>query len=457
MSYKHLSILLLLQVFLFIQCSTAETPNSKKNKSIKVRNSFMDTPKSSSNPEATSNKKSDGPINNENKTTANNKSEATVKTKESLKQENFKQIQFGFNIGYLVDLQYADLGKKVLSQLKQDGISNLRIYEPFTKAIVKKPALAANLLTPLTNAGFKILLCLSNYPEVSSIQYDQSAFNAEQNQMRSSTNRMAPQNLDAYQSYLSNFLDDLQNKNILQNVSFEIGNEPDAKKYFWGKPGDFIRVARAVKQTLAKYNKPVYCCGFTSEFAKQISSKGADYYNFLNDNNFFNNVNLSFHFYQDAFDIGNVHLPRLSNAIISEFNMFSYQKNATADKTAATNSSAFGSLLIKGLLFAYKNNIKAIYFFRAYDIPGKEGTTGFFDQNGNAKPSYQYFKNIFDVVKNEYAAKENNNSIIITGDNETILYALRNNVPVPNKTIVSSSNSSNARTLSKDDWVIYKN
>lgn len=458
MRYKHFSVLLLLQVFLFIQCSTAETADSKKHKSNGVRDAFVDTSKAKNlaNAELIE-KKTNGGVASEKSNRVMDKKNSGVESHERLTQANFKRVEFGFNIGYMADLQYADLYRKVLTQIKQDGITNLRIYEPFTKSLVQKPSLATELLTRVKESGFNILLCLSNYPDIPSIQYDQSN-NPDQSAMRAYTNRQAPKNIDAYQSYLSNFLDNLQSKNLLQNVSFEIGNEPDAKTYFWGKPNDFIRVARAVKQTLAKYNEPVYCCGFTSEFANQGSSKNADYYNLLNDNSFFDHINLSFHFYKnDVNDITKIHLPRLDNSIISEFNMYSYQKKSTQDKTAFTNSPAFVPLLVKALVFAYKNNIKAIYLFKVADTPGKEGTTGFFDENGNVKPSYNYFKSVFDVVKDGYAIQENNNSITITGDNETILYASRNNVSIPNKSIVSSSTPSNGKTLDKDNWVIYKN
>ena len=444
MSYRKLCILLLLQIFLFIQCSTAETSDNKEEQGSSKRNSFADTGNIATSSQVKS-------VQTEKKTLADNNTE-------NIKQENFKQIEFGFNIGFLVDLQQVALYKKVLPIIKQDGITDLRVYEPFTKNLVQKPELAANLLSPLTQAGFNILLCISNFPDVSSIQYNHASDDAEQNKMRSFTNRRAPVNMSAFQDYLSGFLDGLQNKNLLQNVSFEIGNEPDAKQYFWGNTADFINAAKSIKQTIAKYNKPVYCCGFTSNFANKGSSKSPDYYNFLNDNSFFDHVNLSFHFYKDEInDITKIRLPRLNNSIITEFNMYSYQKFSTPGRTEITNSPQFGSLLIKTLVFTYKNNIKEIYLFKLADTPGKQGTTGFFDGDGNQRPSYEYFKNIYNVVKNKYSVKQDNNSITITGDSETILYALNNNVAIPGNTVVSSSNQLKGKTLKQNQWVIFKN
>ena len=262
MSYNKLSILLLLQIFLFIQCSTAETSDSKDSTKDVKANSFTDTNSvraplsfASTDDEKTSSK--------------------DPQSKKSVNQNNFKQIQFGFNIGFLVDLHHTELFSKVLPIIKQDGITDLRVYEPFTKNLVNHPGMAANLLTPLVKNGFNILLDISNFPDVSTIQYNHAADDPEESSMRQFTNRRAPVNNTPFQSYLTTFLDDLQNKNLLQNIDFEIGNEPDSKLYFWGQPSEFINAARTIKQALAKYNKPVYCCGFTSNFAKKGSSKSS--------------------------------------------------------------------------------------------------------------------------------------------------------------------------------------
>ena len=43
MSYKQLGVLLLLQIFLFIQCSTAETADNKEKKKDTTKRGFMET------------------------------------------------------------------------------------------------------------------------------------------------------------------------------------------------------------------------------------------------------------------------------------------------------------------------------------------------------------------------------------------------------------------------------
>src|SRR6476619_6239432 len=96
---------------------------------------------------------------------------------ETNKQDTiFKKVKFGFNIGYLGDLQTQNLFDKPLKQIEEDCILNLRIYEPFTKNIIQHPDLVGKLLTPLVQSGFKLLISLSNFP-VDSYYTNKSNYN----------------------------------------------------------------------------------------------------------------------------------------------------------------------------------------------------------------------------------------------------------------------------------------
>ena len=336
---------------------------------------------------------------------------------------NFK-IEFGFNIGFLMDYQNNNqIFSKPLQQIKKDGITDLRIYEPFTTNIVKHPGTATNLLDNLTKSGFNVLLTFSNYPTIPSIQYKKDAADVKDLDTKEDfTNRYPPVNLNAYDSYLSDFLNSLKQKNDLQNMSFEIGNEPDSKKFFWGQSQDFVDIAKSTYSVLQNYGRPVYCCGFTSEFANNAKTN-PDLTKLIS-SNFMDKVNLSFHFYQNKkFDINSLRLPHLNNSIITEFNFYAYQKESSTTRIAFSNSPAFGSLLIQTLIFAYKNDIKKIYFFKLVDLPSKEGTLGFFDQNGSPKPPYTYLVKIYDVIKDGYTIKENSQEVRLIGAQKTILYS----------------------------------
>jgi hypothetical protein len=84
---------------------------------------------------------------------------------ETNKQDTiFKKVKFGFNIGYLGDLNNNKVFEKPLLTIKQDGISDIRVYEPFTKNLVKQPSLQYEILNHLVDLGFEVLLSLSNYP-----------------------------------------------------------------------------------------------------------------------------------------------------------------------------------------------------------------------------------------------------------------------------------------------------
>lgn len=350
-----------------------------------------------------------------------------VSNSEEKTQTGLHKVEFGFNIGFLQDFQVNQQAyRKALNQIQSDGINNLRIYELFTKNITQQQGLAAKLVEKLVdNNQFNLLLCLSNFPDIPGIQYKKSDISDFKNSdvKQGFTNRYPPINFDAYQNYLTNFLNALQEKNDLQNISFEIGNEPDSKRFFWGTPDDFAKIARATATVLENYKRPVYCCGFTADFADGSAAEHQGYLNLIKDQNFRNNVNLSFHFYQsNKFEINNIQLPALKNSIVTEFNFYGSMK-AGSSRLDVTNSPVFGSLLIQMLDFAYKNQISKIYLFKLIDVANKEGLLGFFDVNGNPKPSYNAFLKVYNVIKDGYRVEENASQIKLIGLNQTIVYS----------------------------------
>ncbi|MCZ2460833.1 MAG: hypothetical protein LC128_14530 [Chitinophagales bacterium] len=342
-------------------------------------------------------------------------------------QSGFHKVEFGFNIGFLQDYRAnQQMYENALKRIQSDGIHDLRVYELFTNGITQQPGTAERLVEHLVhNNRFNVLLCLSNFPNISSIQYkttDRPDYkNSDEKQ--NFTNRYPPVNFDAYQNYLTNFIDSLQKKNVLQNVSFEIGNEPDSKRFFWGSPDDFIKIAKSTAAALENYQRPVYCCGFTAEFANGGAAQRHEYLDLIQDSDFRKKVNLSFHFYQNnKFEIQHTDLPGLKNSIITEFNFYANMKKGS-DKLDIANSPLFGSLLIQMLDFAYKNDINKIYLFKLIDVANKEGALGFFDENGNPKPAYNEFLKVFNVVKDGFRAEESGSEIKLIGANQTIVYS----------------------------------
>ncbi len=356
----------------------------------------------------------------------------TVSNTDGKIQDDFHKVEFGFNIGFLSDFQTNQQAyQKALNQIQNDGINNLRIYELFTKNITQHPGLAAKLVDRLAdNNQFNLLLCLSNFPDIPGIQYKTSDISDFKNAdvKQGFTNRYPPVNFDAYQNYLADFLNTLKEKNDLKNISFEIGNEPDSKRFFWGTPDGFAKTARSTAIILENYKRPVYCCGFTASFADGHAAEHPGYLNLIEDQNFRNKVNLSFHFYQsNKFEISKIQLPALKNSIITEFNFYGSMKQGSS-RLNVTNSPVFGSLLIQSLSFAYKNGINKIYLFKLIDVANKEGLLGFFDVNGNPKPSYKVFIKVYNVIKDGYKVEENVSRIKLIGLTQTIVYSKTNGV-----------------------------
>lgn len=415
MNCRYLKTFLLLPLILFIQCSTAET-NGNEKEEAKSHNNIMDTGTANNN-----SVRAFAGTDNSLKETNNGKSINS----ENEPQAGFKQLNFGFNIGYLSGLQNRNKYAKALAQIKKDGITDIRVYEPFSKNNARNPEYIADLLKPVANAGFHILLDFSNFPFDSSGVENKNQFATTEHAAELKyTNRFAPSDLNKYALTITRVLNNLKAENIIQNFSFEIGNEPDAKKYFWGDAGSFNRIAKLAKTIFTKYSQPVYCCAFTTEFAVKNRSYDKNFLDLLDNNEFFNNINLSFHFYPNQkYNFNDITLPHKTNAIISEFNIYSYQKQDNQNRIQYTNSAALGKWLSELLRFTYNNNIKTVYLFNLMDDPKKNGALGFFDADGNPKPSYNYFIKFYNIIKNGYRVEENNNTVRIIGTDQTIIYS----------------------------------
>ncbi len=390
-----------------------------------------------------------------------------VEVKENQQNSKFKKLIFGFNLGYLGDLKNGENINTALSTIKNDGFTNVRVYEPFTRNLMNnQPQQQVTYLKSLTNNGFNVLLSLSNYPFTSNGTENQKGKNADKDKQRmlQYTNRYTPDDLSEYGVFLNGFIDQLNQDNTINNLSFEIGNEPDAKQYFWGTPTEFISIARKTKSILLKYKRPIYCCGFTSEFANEGDKMNRNYSSFLYDNDFFRNVNASFHFYQNDKDgFSNVNIPNAKNGAITELNMFSHQNKGTFQKNLRANSPQLGALMIQLLDYAYTNDLKIVYLFKLTDNADKEGTLGFFDSNGLPKASYNYFKKMYSIIKDGYFIEKTNNYIKIIGQTKSVVLSLTDNmspngVVFANKVVDKSSNFLDAtRKLSKGDWLISNN
>ena len=272
-----------------------------------------------------------------------------------------------------------------------------------------------------------------------------------------------------YKNFLTKFCDELDKRGVMEKMSFEIGNEPNALFYYWGTVKEFTQVLRLSYDVLKNYNSEVMCCGFV---ARQIRNGERNpksrFYQFTYNEPLFNDkVLLSYHLYMGRSDndwagFDTIQHNFLANSIITETNAFINMTNSS-EKLAKNNSPYFVYKMAQLLAFAYKNDVQRIYFHKLMDQPEKHkrGRNGFFDMDGNPKPSYDFLVKIKILIKDGYKVNYTDEYIEIIGRSKSVKVALKRiNFSVPKSKLEEFSREGDKKykdKLEPSDWVIYDN
>ena len=243
------------------------------------------------------------------------------------------------------------------------------------------------------------------------------------------------------------------NRNLLDNMSFEIGNEPNAPRYFWGDANDWKEVRNVMKQALAEKGKTGFCCGYTSSMFLQPTKER--HQQFIDDwsDDVKSNFQTSFHVYlKTGSGKANLLAPKLDVAggIITEYGMFSHFTEEKADRKA---SAEYVSGLAKLLAFTYENDIEEVYLFPLMDDGQKKAKMGYFDTDGQPKESYRLFKAVWEVVKNGYTAERGTGVIEVTGREQVLIYA-EEETSIDPEWLISESHLLESGKIKSNGWII---
>jgi len=400
----------------------------------------------------------------------------------------WKQVEIGFNVGYFSAFKDLKSFKTPFETIRQDGFVHLRAIDPWRKDKVSYKKVA-DVLETITDQGFHFLLGLSNYPYAANKArvkpfVEKMAAHPEYQKYKgktkeelekqvtnktSWTNRFPPEDMGNYKKYLTRFCEELDKRGVMEKMSFEIGNEPNALFYYWGSVKEFTEILRLSYDVLKDYNSEVMCCGFV---ARQIRSgehnpKSRFYQFTYNEPLFENKVLLSYHLYMGKSDndwvgFDTIQHNRLANSVITETNAFVNMTNSS-QKLAKNNSPYFVYKMAQLLAFAYKNDVKRIYFHKLKDQPEqhKRGRNGFFDIEGNPKPSYDFLVKINNLIKDGYKVNSTAKYIEIIGKNQSCKVALeKTDFAVPKNKVEEFSREDENKykdKLEPSDWVIYDN
>ncbi|MBO9699278.1 MAG: hypothetical protein J7604_03660 [Sporocytophaga sp.] len=391
-------------------------------------------------------------------------------SKEIIQQSKFKQVEFGFNLGYLARIKSSEVALNKISSSGQ--FKYIRIYEPFGRTLYNNFDDIYSKINQITSKGFTLLISLSDYPYESEVKsdinekYEYEGLNDEAiEKIYRYSNRYPPADLNKYKVYLNKFLSGLQNKNLLDKVYFEIGNEPDSKKYFWGTPEQFEEIRNETVKILNQYNTKIICCGYTASLLTSTpDDRRKKYIESIKRKNSINHPPLSFHIYFNSNnqnrDFDTITSTYIKNGTITEYGIFSKITDQTVNKNKIYNSSEYMYWFGKLLNFTYKNDILRVFLWKLADDPSQKGMPGYFDGKGYEKENYRYLNIALDVIKDGYYVETDDSKLKITGKNKTILIALK---PIELDNIQSSTYSEVAKIqnksirLTEKNWIIYNN
>lgn len=372
--------------------------------------------------------------------------------------DTVKTIEFGFNIHYLNE---AEKNIKPLKQIRQDGFTKIRAFEPFTDSLSTNTSALINKVKFIQRFDFNLLLSLSNFTWQSSIDTTRLLTNLSNRKFISEalkyTNRFPPDDTVAYKLFLKKVMDSLQENDCLKSMSFEIGNEPDADRYFWGNADDWEKMTLLISDVLKSYSLAVACCGFSSDLIFLKTTGRVPYLDYVNSNRFKDNLRFSYHFYFETYlgkaEINNPQTPKVKNGIITEFGPAS---SLTAKNIELMNSSDIMSYLVRLLEFAYTNDVRTVYLFPLMDNKKHTSQLGYFDTEGNPKNGYNYLLKLRDVVRNGYSVYFTDDYTEIRGKESILRLVKRTHKPEVKDIVFSTYSNTKQNKIKSGEWLIYR-
>jgi hypothetical protein len=241
------------------------------------------------------------------------------------------------------------------------------------------------------------------------------------------TNRHPPADMAAYGKAMRKMVSAMDNEGLLNRIEFELGNEPEAPRYFWGDRQLWNEVTDTLVQVLKTTGRPVYCCGFTSGFAHGLRGN-AEFSDYLANDPSTKDLGLSYHVYMHS-GKGELDLrvgpsiPMRQENIITEFGIYTWFKEERIKKVHSDNYLLH---LMHTLDMCAKNNITRVYLYPLMDYHKVKARFGLFDINAKPKRSYEMVRTLNKVIKNGYQVVDSNRSIIVIGSEELIVWAEAN-------------------------------
>ena len=280
----------------------------------------------------------------------------------------------GFSLGYLSGLKNA---RGVLDYVVNKGITNCRVYQPFVKGFDDDTDKIADRIEWLIKqVGFtEVLVSLSGCPHSWLQHHDLSGLTKTQFRASRYANRFAPYDYDIYEALITDLMTALISRGIYDKIIWEIGNEPNASRYFWGSLQEWDELADYVAGTLWPQPNPHWLCGFSSSLMRDATYKARmSWKDWIEMSSLYTHAGAGFShsfYWQDSgglFDVNDNSYPtrQFSDIIVSEYNVATSLPIGSVNEKMF-NSPAYVTALFKFLKFMKGKPCSRIYLHTLVD------------------------------------------------------------------------------------------
>lgn len=224
------------------------------------------------------------------------------------------------------------------------------------------------------------------------------------------SNRFFPANKQAYLDEMDSFIAELTRRNLLKLVTWDLGHEPNAARYWWGKPEKFEEFVQLKYPLLAATGRPLIGLHTATSLLLGNSANQSKWIDLINKMN--HNIGLSTSLYENTqapFDYTNNLMPtRTFNRIVLAECNYAASMPETSEKYNYVQSPLYMHYLIRLLKYSKQIGSDTICLFQLYGCsthPDK-GEFAMFNPTTtgpSSRPCWQTFCDFIAVVKDGWS------------------------------------------------------
>jgi hypothetical protein len=310
--------------------------------------------------------------------------------------------------------------QKALTQIKKDGFVYIHMMDPFSKGYMQKfPDMSVQAVKLLTDQGFRVLITINDSPFI----------NGDTESNTKWTYRYFPGNdpkgtdddggLPEHKKRMTKFMDALLAEGLIPKLQFQLFDEPNSKRAFWGTFDEFEKLLAANIEVITqpKYgiaDKDIIGPAFTSKLAINGDNplpEHKPYWNFVKgykQNPLVNKFPFAFNYYpvignvdaKENYKSSDLKLPPVyDGAWITGMNVAASMTEANLEGKGAKKGfrqmNTFKEKAEDIIQFAKAHHMAGIYFFnlknRSDEPKGGKGkiATGLFNAEGCPRKEYK--------------------------------------------------------------------